>query len=486
MNVKMIFYTIGWILVILSGLLLIPLILSFCYGDGAELSFIWTILLSFIPGGILICFPPKKNNKQIGAREGLIIVGLSWIIITIIGAFPFYFSGTIASYIDSFFETASGWSTTGATVMTNIEGSARSVMFWRSFNQWVGGMGILVFVLTILPNSTASSLHIMKSEAPGPQVGKIVSKIKVTARILYIIYAIITLLEVILLLIGGIGFYDSFVVAFSTMSSGGLSVQSASIAGYGSTYISIVVMVFMLLTAINYNLFYLILIGQVGRAFKNEELKWYLGIILLAVFVIVLNIKDMYSNFGTALFDSFFQVISMITTTGFTTTDFTTWPMLSQAVILFLMFVGGMAGSTGGGFKVARFAVLTKATFKKSRNFISPRDVSVVKIEGKPVEESVLNGIYTFFAVYMAILAFGTIFLTIFDGLDIQTSFSGVISCLSNIGPGIGVLGPSGSFACLSPVSTLFLSITMLVGRLEIFPILMLFSSRTWKVRKFN
>ena len=486
MNVKMIFYTIGWILVILSGLLVIPLILSFCYRDGAELSFVWTILMAFIPGGIMICFPPNKNNKQIGAREGLIIVGLSWILVTIIGAFPFYFSGTIGSYIDSFFETASGWSTTGASVMSNIEGAAKSVMFWRSFNQWVGGMGILVFVLTILPNSTASSLHIMKSEVPGSQVGKIVSKIKVTARILYLIYAVITVVEVILLICGGIGVYDAFVVSFSTMASGGLSVKSANIAGYGSTYVSIVVMIFMFLTAINYNLFYLILIGQAGRAFKNEELRWYLGIILLSVFAIVLNIRHLYSNFGTALLDSFFQVISLITTTGFTTTDYTMWPMFSQAILLFVMFVGGMAGSTGGGFKVSRFAILTKATFKKSRNFISPRDVSVVKMEGKAVEESVLNGIYTFFAVYMAILAFGTIFITIFDGIDIQTSFSGVLTCLGNVGPGIGVLGPGGTFACLSPVSTLFLGIVMLVGRLEIFPILMLFSRRTWQVRKFN
>ena len=486
MNLKMIFYTVGWILIILSGLLVIPLILSFCYGDGAELSFIWSILMAFIPGGIMICHPPRKNDKQIGAREGLIIVGISWILVAIIGAFPFYFSGAISSYIDSFFETASGWSTTGASVMSNLESAPRSVMFWRSFNQWVGGMGILVFVLTILPNSSASSLHLMKSEAPGPQVGKIVSKIKVTARILYVIYAVITLLEVVLLLFGGLGAYDSFVVSFSTMSSGGFGVKSASIAGYGSTYVSIVVMVFMFITAINYNLFYLILIGQAGRAFKNEELKWYLGIILIGVGIIVLNIRHLYSNFGTALLDSFFQVISLISTTGFATTDFTLWPTLAQTVLLFMMFVGGMAGSTGGGFKVSRFAVLTKATFKKSRNFISPRDVSVVKMEGKAVDDSVLNGIYTFFTVYIAILAFGTIFITIFDNLDIQTSFSAVLTCLSNIGPGIGVLGPSGTFACLSPISTLFLGIVMLVGRLEIFPILMLFSVRTWRVRKFN
>lgn len=477
---------VGWILVILSGLLIIPLILSFCYGDGAELGFVWSTLMAFVPGGILICFPPRKDKKQIGAREGLIIVGISWIIITIIGAFPFYFSGAIPNYIDSFFETASGWSTTGATVMSNLESAPRSVMFWRSFNQWVGGMGILVFVLTILPNSTASSLHIMKSEAPGPQVGKMVSKIKVTARILYVIYAIITVVEVILLLCGGIGVYDSFVVSFSTMASGGLSVKSASIAGYGSTYISIVVMVFMFLTAINYNLFYLILIGQAGRAFKNEELRWYVGIILISVLAIVLNIRHMYSNFGTALLDSFFQVVSLITTTGFVTTDYTTWPMLSQAILLFVMFVGGMAGSTGGGFKVSRFAILTKATFKKSRNFISPRNVSVVKMEGKTVEENVLNGIYTFFTVYLAILAFGTIFVSIFDNLELTTSFSAVLTCLSNVGPAMGVLGPSGTFACLSPVSTLFLGIVMLIGRLEIFPILMLFSVRTWRVRKFN
>ena len=485
MNYRMIFYTIGWILVILSGLIVLPLIVSLIYGESSSLSFVWTILIGLVPGVLLISFPPK--DKQIFAREGLIIVGLSWIIITIIGAFPFFLSNTIPNYIDALFESASGFSATGASVMSNLELAPRGIMFWRSFAQWIGGMGILVFVLTFLPNATAGSLHIMRSEAPGPQVGKIVSKIKVTARILYIIYTALTVLEVLLLLIGGIGIYDSAVVSFSTMATGGFGVKSASIAGYGSNYISIIVMIFMLLAAINFNLFYMILIGQFARAFKDEELKWFLGTILISVLIIFLNIRHLYSSMGSAVLDSFFQVISCITTTGFATVDYTLWPWLSQCVLLFLMFVGGMAGSTGGGFKVSRFAMLTKATFRKSRNFISPRDVSVIKMDGKPLDSGLVHSVYLYFVMFIAILFFGTIFLLIFEPLlNIQTAFSGVLTSISGVGPGLSVFGPAGTFAFLSPYSKVFLSIIMLVGRLEIFPILMLFSRRTWSVKRFN
>lgn len=485
MNYRMIFYTIGWILVILSGLIVLPLIVSLIYGESSSLSFVWTILIGLVPGVLLVCFPPK--DKQIFAREGLIIVGLSWIIITIIGAFPFFLSNTIPNYIDALFESASGFSATGASVMSNFELAPRGIMFWRSFAQWIGGMGILVFVLTFLPNATAGSLHIMRSEAPGPQVGKIVSKIKVTARILYIIYTVLTVLEVLLLLIGGIGIYDSVVVSFSTMATGGFGVKSASIAGYGSTYVSTIVMIFMLFAAINFNLFYMILIGQFARAFKDEELKWFLGTILISVLIIFLNIRHLYSSMGSAVLDSFFQVISCITTTGFATADYTLWPWLSQCVLLFLMFVGGMAGSTGGGFKVSRFAMLTKATFRKSRNFISPRDVSVIKMDGKPLDSGLVHSVYLYFVMFIAILFFGTIFLLIFEPLlDVQSAFSGVLTSISGVGPGLGLLGPAGTFAFLSPYSKVFLSIVMLIGRLEIFPILMLFSLRTWSVKRFN
>ena len=485
MNYRMIFYTIGWILVILSGLIVLPLIVSLIYGESSSLSFVWTILIGLVPGVLLISFPPK--DKQIFAREGLITVGLSWIIITIIGAFPFFLSNIIPNYIDALFESASGFSATGASVMSNFELAPRGIMFWRSFAQWIGGMGILVFVLTFLPNATAGSLHIMRSEAPGPQVGKIVSKIKVTARILYIIYTALTVLEVLLLLIGGIGIYDSVVVSFSTMATGGFGVKSASIAGYGSNYVSIIVMIFMLFAAINFNLFYMILIGQFARAFKDEELKWFLGTILISVLIIFLNIRHLYSSMGSAILDSFFQVISCITTTGFATADYTLWPWLSQCVLLFVMFVGGMAGSTGGGFKVSRFAMLTKATFRKSRNFISPRDVSVIKMDGKPLDSGLVHSVYLYFVMFIAILFFGTIFLLIFEPLlDIQTAFSGVLTSISGVGPGLSVLGPAGTFAFLSPYSKVFLSTVMLIGRLEIFPILMLFSRRTWSVKRFN
>ncbi len=484
MNYRMIFYTIGWILVILTGLLAIPLVVSLIYADGTAMSFVWTMLMSFVPGVLLVCFPPKQ--KQIAAREGLIIVGLTWIIITIIGAFPFFLSNTISSYIDSLFEVASGYTTTGATVMSNVETAPRGVMFWRSFSQWIGGMGILVFVLTILPDTSASSLHLMKSEAPGPEVGKIVSKVRVTARILYLIYAVLTVAQVILLLIGGIGLYDSLVVSFSTMASGGLSVKTDSIAGYGSNYVSIIVIIFMFLTAINYNIFYLIIIGQVSRALKNEELRWYVFIILFSVVAITINIAHLYENIGQAILDSTFQVVSLMTTTGFATTDYTLWPMFSQAILLFLMFVGGMAGSTAGGFKVARLAAINKDLAKRSKNYISPRNVSVIKMDGKPIDDNILHGIYVYFVAYIAILAFGTIFITIFDNIDIQTSFSAVLTCLSNVGPAIGILGPADIFAPISPYSTLFLTFVMLVGRLEVFPILMLFSVRTWRVKKFN
>ena len=484
MNYKMVFYTIGYILIIMSALLLLPLIISFICADGVWLSYIWTMLMCLLPGVGLAFIKPK--TKSISAREGIIIVGLSWVIMTLLGAFPFFLSNAIPNFAEALFESASGFSTTGSTILKVIEVLPKSVLFYRSYIQWIGGIGILLFVLTILPNAAASTLHLMRAESTGPQVGKIVSKMKITARILYVIYFVLTVVQTILLLCGGLGIFDSVVISFSTISTGGLSVKNLSIETYQSVYVTIITGLFMFLSSINFAVFYLIIIGQFRKAFKDEELRWFVAIFVLAVLIIAIDIKGMYATFGDALLQSFFQVASIFSCCGFSTTNFAVWPVFSQTLLMVLMFIGGCAGSTAGGFKTIRFATLTKATFRKSRNYISPRDVSVVKINGKMVENDTLSSIWMFFVAYVAILVFGALLLALVDGFDMVTNFTSVLACMSNAGPGLSLVGPYGNFSIFSNFSKTFLSFIMLVGRLEIFPILMLFSSKTWRIRSFR
>lgn len=480
MNYKMILHTLGRIMMVEAVFLLIPLGISIYHQDSALWSFVITILLLLAIGLPLTLKKPK--NQVFYAREGFIIAALTWVIMSLFGALPFFLSGAIPNFIDSLFETISGFTTTGATLLTNVEALPKSLLFWRSETHWIGGMGVLVLMMAIIPKSDAQSMHIMRAEVPGPVVGKLVSKTMVTARILYAIYLGMTLLEITLLYVGGMPMFDSIVNSMGTMGTGGFSVLNASIGGYNSLYSEIVIMVFMFLAGINFNLFYLLLIGRVKQAFKSEELRCYSFIVLGAIVAIALNIMSMYGTFAEALRYSGFQVVSIVTSTGFATADYTLWPTFSQLLLVLLMLFGACAGSTGGGMKIMRLVILAKSAGREIRRVFNPRSVAAIKLDGKPVEEEVVKSVSLFFFLHVFIAIVSCILIS-FDpfGYDVSETVSGVITCINNIGPGLGRLGPAGNFSGFSDFSTIVLSLDMLVGRLEIYPVLMLFIPSTWK-----
>lgn len=460
--------------------MLIPMGISIYHQDNAMWSFIITVALLAVLGFALSFKMPK--NKVFYAREGFVIVALTWIVMSLFGALPFFFSGAIPNFVESLFETVSGFTTTGATLLTNVEALPKSLLFWRSLTHWIGGMGVLVFVMAIIPKSDAQSMHIMRAEVPGPVVGKLVSKTMVTARILYAIYLAITVLEIILLYAGGMPMFDSIVNSMGTTGTGGFGVLNAGIAGYNSLYSEIVITVFMFLSGINFSLFYLILIGQVKQAAKSEELRWYTLIILGSIVAIALNIMSLYGSFTEALRYAGFQVVSITTSTGFATADFTLWPGFSQLLLVCLMIFGACAGSTGGGMKIARLMILVKSAAREVKRIFNPRSVGAIKVDGKPVEEGVVKSVSLFFFLHVSIAIISSILIS-FDpfGYDVGETVSGVITCINNIGPGLGRLGPSGNFSGFSDFSTLILSLDMLVGRLDIYPVLMLLLPSTWK-----
>ena len=479
MNRKMVVKLLCHMLWAEAALMLPSLILSLFHREwNGAMGFALAIGLLLILGlpGVLI----RPKDRVIYAREGMVIVALSWILLSAFGALPFYFSGAIPRYIDCFFETVSGFTTTGATILAEIESLPRGILFWRSFTHWVGGMGVLVFVLAIVPLAGDRSMHLMRAEVPGPTVGKLVPRVRSTAMILYGIYIAMTVIEVIFLLAGGMPLYDSVVTAFSTAGTGGFGVKNASIAAYGSAYIEWVVTIFMALFGVNFNLFYFILLGQVGRAFKSEELRWYLGIILVCTLAIAIDILPLYSGFGEAVRYSAFEVSSTITTTGFVTANYDLWPVFSRTIILLLMIVGACAGSTGGGIKMVRLIMMVKIARRELKRMIHPRSVSQIKVEGRPVEEETLRGVSAYLCLY-ALIACGAMLLVSFDRLNVEETISAVITCLGNVGPGFGVIGPVGNFSTLSVFSKLVLSAAMLVGRLEIFPMAMLCVPSVWR-----
>ena len=473
MNYRMICRVLGWILLIYAALMLLPLAAGLWYGENV-LNFIIAIGITGALGGLLLI--PKPRTNSLVARDGFVIVGLGWIGISLLGALPFVLSGSIPRYVDALFETASGLSTTGATVVTDIGGMAqnyRGDMFWRLFTHWIGGMGVLVFLMAVLPMSGEHSMHIMRAEIPGPTVGKLVPRAKKTARVLYLIYIGLTLTETLLLLCGGMSFYEALVHSFSTAGTGGFSTNPASIGGFGSSYIETVITVFMFLFGVNFNLYFLILIGHWKEALKSEELHWYLGIIFGGALLLSLGTRKIFGSFGLALHQAFFNIGALLSTTGFGTVDFTDWPEYCKWFLMFLMFCGGCAGSTGGGIKLSRLMILGKWEISELRQMIRPRSVVRVQLDGKRVERSTVKAAATFFALYMALLLLFS-FLVSLDGVDIATSFTAALSCLSNIGPGMTrAIGPAGSFAFFSDRTKL--------GRLEIYPILVLLSPRTWK-----
>lgn len=476
MNFKMVFYTIGNILKIEALLLMLPLIVSLIYGEGTYLSFLIPICLLLLVGFLLAIKKPKKTI--IYAREGFVIVGASWIIMSLFGALPFTLSGEIPNFIDAIFETVSGFTTTGATILKEIEPLSYSILFWRSFTHWIGGMGVLVFVLAVLPNTNGDSIHLLRAESPGPQVGKIVSKVRFTARILYCIYVAMTLIQMIFLVCGEMNLYEAIVHSFSTAGTGGFGIKNDSIASY-SAYSQIIITIFMILFGINFNMFYLLLLGNIKSVLKNEELRWYLGIIVVATIIITINIVSLVGNVGTAILESAFQVSSIMTTTGFVTADYEMWPALSQSILVLLIFIGASAGSTGGGLKVSRIVIFIKSIKREIKILLHPKSVSSIKFEGKPLDENVVKGTNVYFLVYIIIFVVAMLIISV-DNLSFATNFTAIATCINNVGPGLDLIGPTDNFSCFSNFSKLVLSMTMLIGRLEIFPILMLFNYKTY------
>ena len=477
MNYKVIFNTIGRVAIAESALLLLPMFVSLIYGESCYLAFLLTAVLSLALGLVLcLCFKPK--NHVIYAKEGFAIVALVWLGMSAIGAVPFVLCGDIPSYVDAFFETVSGFTTTGASIIKNVEILNHGTLFWRSFSHWVGGMGVLVFVMAIIPNVSDRSIHIMRAEMPGPVVGKIVPRVKDTAKILYLIYIVLTAIEVAMLCAGGMPVFDSLVHSFGTAGTGGFGIKADSIASY-SNYHQWVIAIFMLLFGVNFNLYYLLLIKRFRSVLRSTELWVYVAVALVASSVIALNIFPMYKNSSTAIRQSVFQVSSILTTTGYATADFNKWPELAKGILFVLMFSGGCAGSTAGGLKLSRTIMMFKMIGRELKRMLHPRSVATVRFEGKSVEEQTLQGVTVYFAVYMlCILA--AFLLICFEPFGLETNFSAAVSCFNNVGPGLAGVGPASGYSDYTAFSKLVLSVAMLLGRLEIFPLLIALSPSTW------
>ena len=478
MNFKIVLKTVGKLLWAEAIILCLPLLVSLYYKE--NLFHIYLIVMGLLLGVGALMNLPKPEKRTVYAREGFVIVSVSWILLSFFGALPFVFSGEIPSLIDAMFEVVSGFTTTGATILEDIESISKSLLFWRAFTHWIGGMGILMFVLAFLPQKDMQSMHIMRAEVPGPSVGKLVSKTTVTARILYIIYAAFTLAEIVALLCCDMPLFDSVTTAFATAGTGGFSVKNASIAAYNSLPIEIICTFFMFLFGINFNLFYLILIKQFRRAIKSEELWTYLGIIAISIGIITFNIAPLVSSFGTALRQAGFQVVSVITTTGFITADFNSWPMISQVILITLMFIGACGGSTGGGLKVGRIIILFKSCVRELKRALNPRRVKCIRLDNAVLEKETASATCIYFVVYMFVIAVSILLVSI-NNHDFTTTFSSVITCINNVGPGLSLVGPVENFTVMSSLSKIVLTLDMLIGRLEVLPMMILFLPSTWK-----
>ena len=477
MNYRMIAYILGRVLLILAALMLLPLAVALVCGE-STLPFAVTILLTALCGGALILVRPK--TREIYAREGFVCVGLSWLAMSLLGALPFVIGGDIPRFVDAFFETVSGFTTTGASILSDVESLSRSGLFWRSFTHWIGGMGVLVFLMAVMPMSGERSMHIMRAEVPGPTVGKLVPRARQTARILYLIYTGFTVAETIFLMFGGMSFYEALLHAFASAGTGGFSTRADSIAAFDSAYIEGVIGVFLILFGTNFNLFYLILIGRWKDALKSEELHWYWAILAVSIAAITVGIRPIYGGLRTAFRHAFFNVATISSTTGFGTEDFTKWPSFVQTMIVGLMFIGGCAGSTGGGLKVSRVILLFKNAAEEVKKMVHPRSVNRVQMDRQRVSRETASAVYTFFTLFMMILL-GCTLVVSFDGYDFTTNFTAALSCISNIGPGLSLIGPKGNFTIFSGLSKIAMSFTMLCGRLEIYAILLLFAPSTWR-----
>ena len=477
MNLSIVRYYIGWIVFGEGALLLIPMAVSLGYHEAAATALGLSALVCLVLGGVTVLFRP--SSRTLRQREGMAITALGWIAISLLGSLPFLFSGEIVNPVDALFETVSGFTTTGASILNDVEAMSRGLLFWRSFTHWVGGMGVLVFLLTILPRPSGSLVNLMKAESPGPQVEKLVPKVQSTAKILYGIYFGMTALEIVLLLAGGMPAFDAVTLSFGTAGTGGFGIRNDSIASY-APYLQNVITVFMVLFGINFNFYFFLLLGKWKRSLQMEEVHWYLAIIGIAAVIILIDTRSFFGSFGESARHVFFQIGSVITTTGYATTDFNLWPQLSKMVMVLLMFIGACAGSTGGGFKVSRVILLHKYYKKERRRMLHPTSVGTVCVDGKAIPHEIVHTTCVFLAAYV-LLFFTSLLLVSFDENDFTTNFTAVLATLNNIGPGLAGVGPTRNFADFSWPVKLVLIFDMLAGRLELFPMLVLFNRETWR-----
>lgn len=476
----MIVYILGKMLATEGVLLLIPAFVSLLYRERTGIYFLIVSAMLFVI--YLFLGLKKPENKRIYGKEGLVIVGLAWIFWSIFGALPFFFSGAIPNFVDAVFETVSGFTTTGSTILQDIEALPKGINFWRCFTHWIGGMGVLVFVMMITSLDTENSMSLMRAEVPGPEMDKLVPKVRHTAKILYQMYFALTIAEVIFLMFGGMNLYDAIVHSFSTAGTGGFSNRNASIAFYDSAYIDGVITVFMILFGINFNLYFLLLIKEWKSVFKNEELRVYLGVIAASIAAITINILHMYGTIAHAFRYASFQVGAIITTTGFVTADFEQWPVFSKVILLSLMVIGACGGSTGGGIKVSRFMILCKSIRQEVRKMLHPNVMTMVRINGKKVGSDTMRSVNIYFSAYVMIILVSVLIVSL-DNFDFATTFSGVLTTINNVGPGISQVGPVENFHAFSALSKIVFSFDMLFGRLEIFPYLLILSPDLWRRR---
>ena len=478
MNFSIVKRIIGYVLVFVAVLMVLPCIVAVIYQEREGWSFVITAALCLLLGFLIM--RKKPENRVFYVKEGFVAVALSWIIMSVMGSLPFLITGTIANPIDAMFETVSGFTTTGSSVLSDVEAVSKSVLFWRSFTHWIGGMGVLVFLLSLLHMTGGGShINLMKAESPGPSVSKLVPTVQSTAKILYIIYLAMTVLEVVFLLIGKMPLFDALTITFGTAGTGGFGIKNDSMAGY-SPYLQIVVTVFMILFGVNFSAYFLLLRRKVKQAFSMEEVRWYLLIILASIALITLSVRGMYGSVGEAARHAAFQVGSIITTTGYASTDFNLWPEVPRTILVLLMFIGACAGSTGGGIKVSRLVILVKTIKKELHTFLHPRSLKKLKMDGHTLEHETVRATNVFLIAYVLIFSF-SVLLVAFDGNDLITNFTAVASALNNIGPGLELVGPMGNFGLFSNGAKLVLIFDMLAGRLEIFPLLLLFVRDTWK-----
>ena len=479
MNYAIVFRLLSYILFCEAALLLLPATASLCYGEWSVLGvFAFTAALCLVLG--LLLRRIKPSSKVFYMREGFATTALSWVVISIMGAIPFVLTGCIPNPVDAMFETVSGFTTTGASILPAVEGLPKGVLFWRSFTNWVGGMGVLVFMMAVLPLADDRSMHIMRAEVPGPVVGKLVPKARQSAMILYGIYVVISILEVVFLMAGGMPLYDALVSTFATAGTGGFSVKNASIAGYNSPYAEYVISVFLLLFSINFNLYFFILLRNIKPIFKNEELRWFLGIVAASVIAVAVNIRNMYPTVEEIIRKALFQVASIISTAGFSTADFDRWPELSRSILVCLMLIGACAGSTGGGIKVSRLLILGKTLGKELKQALHPQVVAPVRMDGKLLNHETIRTTNVFMGAYFFIFVVSFLLISL-DGFDMVTNFTAIAATLNNIGPGLAQVGPMMNFGSFTNPAKLVMIFDMLAGRLEIFPMLVLFLPDTWR-----